>query len=281
MSTTRTVPATRPGHVSPPPASPPVAISPTAAAVDVPLWVRRFHRRPEAPVKLVCLPHAGASASVYRPWSAAAGPDVEVLALQYPGRQDRYQEAPAQSIAELADRAAPAVRAAVGDGRYALFGHSMGALLAFELTRRLEHTGRAPELLAVSGRRAPSTVREAEYAHLVDDRALTARLRELSGTDPRLLADEEALRMILPAVRADLTAVDRYDAGPRAVVATPVLALTGDADPWVTPAEAAAWHRHTLNLFDLRVYSGGHFYLDGRQDELLALLDGRLTPVAR
>ncbi|WP_079198461.1 thioesterase domain-containing protein [Streptomyces sp. CB03911] len=249
-----------------------------SSPADTSLWVRHFHRRPDAPVRLVCLPHAGGSASVFRPWATAAGPGLEVLALQYPGRQDRYREQPVEDIAELADRAVPAVRAAVGDRPYGLFGHSMGALLAFELTRRLERTGHGPDLLAVSGRRPPSAVRTGEYAHLVDDAALTAHLRELSGTDPRLLADEEALQMILPAVRADLTAVDRHQAAPGATVDAPVLAITGDSDPWVTPGEAAAWHRRTTSSFDLRVYSGGHFYLENLQEELLALLGGRLAP---
>ncbi|MFI6154525.1 thioesterase II family protein [Kitasatospora sp. NPDC051170] len=253
------------------------------SAAESSLWVRRF---PEpaataasgSPLRLLCLPHAGGSASAFRSWAAAAGPDVEVLALQYPGRQDRYREPAVADLARLAGLALPAVRAAVGEGRYALFGHSMGALLAFELTRRLEREDRPPELLTVSGRRAPSTRRDGEFAHLTDDRALAAHLGSLSGTDPRLLADEEALGMILPAVRADLTAVDTYRPGPDALVAAPILALTGDADPWVTPAEAAAWQHHTTATFELRTYPGGHFYLDGRQRELLALLDDRLTP---
>ncbi|MFE2108840.1 thioesterase II family protein [Kitasatospora sp. NPDC059463] len=261
-------------------------------SVDSALWVRRLgagpaapatSATPGAPLRLLCLPHAGGSASVFRPWSAAAGPEVEVLALQYPGRQDRYREPAVADLSRLADLAAPAVRAEVGEGRYALFGHSMGALLAFELTRRLERDGRAPELLVVSGRRAPSTRRDGEYDHLTDDRALTAHLRELSGTDPRLLTDEDALQMILPAVRADLTAVGGYHAGPEVTVRTPVLALTGDTDPWVTPAEAAAWQRHTTSGFELRIHPGGHFYLDGRERELLALLGDRLglTPAPR
>ncbi|MFD9690307.1 thioesterase II family protein [Kitasatospora sp. NPDC059146] len=270
-------------------------MSAAAASVDSSLWVRRFSapgtpRIPDPadpagsadpPLRLLCLPHAGGSASVFRPWAAAAGPDVEVLALQYPGRQDRYREPAVADLTRLADLAAPAVRAAVGDGRYALFGHSMGALLAFELTRRLERDGRAPELLTVSGRRAPSTRRDGEYAHLTDDRSLAAHLRDLSGTDPRLLADEEALQMILPAVRADLAAVGGYFAGPEVTVATPVLALIGDADPWVTPTEAAAWQRHTTAAFELGIHPGGHFYLDGRRQELLALLDDRLTTARR
>ncbi|MFJ9775159.1 thioesterase II family protein [Kitasatospora sp. NPDC101157] len=254
--------------------------------VDSSLWVRRFAAPSAAgssgsPLRLLCLPHAGGSASAFRPWATAAGPDVEVLALQYPGRQDRYREPAVADLGRLADLAMPAVRAAIGDARHALFGHSMGALLAFELTRHLEREGLAPELLAVSGRRAPSTRRDGEYSHLTDDHALATHLRSLSGTDPRLLADEEALRMILPAVRADLTAVDGYHAGPEATVTTPVLALTGDTDPWVTPAEAAAWQRHTTADFDLRIYPGGHFYLDGRHRELLTLLTDRLTPARR
>jgi pyochelin biosynthesis protein PchC len=238
-------------------------------------WLRCFRPRPEAEVRLVCFPHAGGAASAFYSWSARFGPRIEVLAVQYPGRQDRHREPPVKDLGELADRAAAAVRATVGEGGYAFFGHSFGATLAFEVARRLgsEH---GPDLVVVSGRRAPSVTRP-ETGHLLDDRALAGRLAELSGTDPRLLADPEALALFLPVVRADLRALETHGFPPGTVIDAPILTLTGDCDPWTTVPEAAAWRGHTAGRFELRVFPGGHFFLTDHAAEITDLVAGALA----
>ncbi|MFJ9612164.1 thioesterase II family protein [Kitasatospora sp. NPDC101176] len=241
-------------------------------------WIRRYQDRPDAAVRLVCFPHAGGSAGTYRPWAEAVDPSVEILAVQYPGRQDRYREPGIDNLNELADLVTPALRSAVTGGRYALFGHSLGAALAFEVARRLAGDD-GPELLAVSGRRAPSQARREAY-HRLDDAGLAAHLEDLSGTDRRLLTDPDALQLILPAVRSDLRAIETYRAAPGATVDVPVLALTGDHDPWTTLLEAAAWSAHTTAGFDLRVFPGEHFYLVEHRAEVLDLLARRLSPVS-
>ncbi|MFF2045639.1 thioesterase II family protein [Kitasatospora sp. NPDC058170] len=248
------------------------------ASADTDRWIRRFRPRPEAAVRLVCFPHAGGSAGTYRPWAEAVDPSVEILAVQYPGRQDRYREPGVENIGELADLVMPALRSAVAGGRFALFGHSLGAALAFEVARRLTG-GESPDLLVVSGRRAPSLIRQEAY-HRLDDAGLAEHLEHLSGTDRRLLADPEALEMILPAIRSDLRAIETYRSAPGAAVDVPVLALTGDHDPWTTLLEAAGWSAHTTRGFDLRVFHGEHFYLAEHQAEVLQLLARRLSPVS-
>ncbi|MFJ9697874.1 thioesterase II family protein [Kitasatospora sp. NPDC101183] len=241
-------------------------------------WIRRFRARDDTAVRLVCFPHAGGSAGTYRPWAEALAPGVEVLAVQYPGRQDRHREPGVGNLHELADLVTPVLRSAVAGSRFALFGHSLGAALAFEVARRLAGDER-PELLVVSGRRAPSQPRREAY-HRLDDAGLAAHLEDLSGTDRRLLADPDALRLILPAIRSDLRAVETYRAAPGAAVDVPVLALTGDHDPWTTLLEAAAWSAHTTAGFDLRVFPGEHFYLAEHQAEVLRLIARRLSPVS-
>ena len=131
------------------------------------LWLRRFHPAADAPVRLVCFPHAGGSASFYFPGSAALADGCDVSALQYPGRQDRRHEPNVDDIGVLADRIAPVLEP-LFDRPVVFFGHSMGAVLAFEVARRLEARGHEPALLFASGRRAPSTVRE-ENVHQRDD----------------------------------------------------------------------------------------------------------------
>ncbi|MFE2046290.1 thioesterase II family protein [Streptomyces sp. NPDC059477] len=242
----------------------------TTAAPD-PLWLRRYHPRPDATARLVCLPHAGGSATFYRPVSAGLPDSVDVLCVQYPGRQDRRGEPCATSVQELADRITPLLLPHT-DRPLLLFGHSMGATLGFEIARRLERDhGVVPHALFASARRAPSCPRD-ERVHLRDDDGLVAEMRALSGTDAAILDDEELIRMALPAIRADYRAAEtyRYEPGPR--LRCPVTGLVGDEDPKVTVAEARAWERHTDASFDLRVFAGGHFYLTAHQREILDLL---------
>ncbi|MEV0698651.1 alpha/beta fold hydrolase [Saccharopolyspora sp. NPDC050389] len=243
----------------------------TVPAAEGQLWIRRFHPAPDAGARLVALPHAGGSASFYFPLSRALAPRVEVLSVQYPGRQDRRAERCIDDIGELADRLATELRQ-WADRPLALFGHSMGAVVGFEVARRLEV---APIRLIASGRRAPSTYRD-ERVHLCDDDGLVAELRKLSGTASGVLGDEELLRMILPAVRGDYRAAETYRGVPGAKVTCPITVLIGDDDPKVTLAEAEAWREHTDAEVDLRVFPGGHFYLAEHQEEVFAVLDEQL-----
>ncbi|MFJ2033831.1 thioesterase II family protein [Streptosporangium sp. NPDC087985] len=233
------------------------------------LWIRRFHPANGADARLVCLPHAGGSASFYFPVSQALSPTVDVLAVQYPGRQDRRGERCIENIGALADEIARVLRSWT-DRPLALFGHSMGAILAFEVTRRLERDAdTVPFGLFASGRRAPST-RRAESVHLRDDDGIVAELKRLNGTDSSVLGDDELLRMVLPATRSDYRAVETYVCEPGATVRAPITVLTGDADPKTTLDEARAWSAHTTGDFDLRVYSGGHFFLTSHAKDINA-----------
>jgi surfactin synthase thioesterase subunit len=235
---------------------------------DPSLWIRRFHPAEDSKVRVVCLPHAGGSASFYYPMSAGLASSAEVLCVQYPGRQDRRHEAGIEDIATMADRVTDALRPS-RDRPMVLFGHSMGAVVAFEVARRLEDAGDT-ELLGVfaSGRRAPSCSRD-ESVHLRDDDGIVAEMKALSGTDARILGDEELLRMILPAIRSDYRAIERYRCPPTVTVSSPIVALTGDDDPRTTLDEARAWERHTTGRFALEVFGGGHFFLAGHQAAII------------
>ncbi|MFG2910416.1 thioesterase II family protein [Kitasatospora sp. NPDC048286] len=242
------------------------------------LWIRRFHPRPDAGARLVCLPHAGGSASFFLPVSQAMPPSVDVLCVQYPGRQDRRAEPFLDNIPDLADRVFAALLPWT-DRPLAFFGHSMGATLAFEVARRLERQkGLVAAGLFVSGRRAPSTHRH-ETVHLRDD-GLIEEMRSLNGTDAQLLGDEEILRMILPATRADYKAAETYAYEPGEALRCPLVALTGDNDPKATVDEVAAWADHTEGPFDLRVFPGGHFYLAAHQAAIVRTMTDRPTAAA-
>lgn len=238
---------------------------------DNALWVRRYHPAADSAVRLVCLPHAGGSASFFFPVSAALSPAVDVLAIQYPGRQDRRREPCVDTIDELVDGIFHALRPWL-DKPLIIFGHSMGATVGFELVRRLERESAvAAHRLIASGRRAPSCPRD-ERIHQTEDDELLADVRSLNGTSSALLSDEEVLRMALPAIRSDYRAAETYEYRPGAGLRCPVTALVGDDDPKVTVDEARAWAGHTEGDFELRVFRGGHFYLVDHQADVLDLI---------
>ncbi|MET8327366.1 alpha/beta fold hydrolase [Streptomyces sp. NPDC005181] len=243
-------------------------------------WLRRFHPSPEAAVRLAILPHAGGSASFYFPFSEALSGAVEVLAVQYPGRQERSREPGITDLMQLADRITEALTAEADDRPTALFGHSMGAMLAFEVASRLQSAGAAVPVLFTSGRRAPSRHRDMESVHTFTDTRLVAELKELDGTDSELLDDPNVLSMVLPAIRSDYEAVETYRYQPQPKLFCPVMALVGDSDPRVDLDEARAWADHTAHSFELRVFPGGHFYLSAQRTAVVEAVKQRLAASA-
>jgi pyochelin biosynthetic protein PchC len=222
------------------------------------LWLREYHDG-HGPL-LVCFPHAGGSASYFHPLSASLAESARVLAVQYPGRQDRRGEQVVEDIGKLADMIFEVVEPAC-ERPLAFFGHSMGAVLAYEIARRLERDhARTPDVLMVSGRRAPSIYRT-ERVHLHDDDGLVTAITGLGGTEPGLLHNREIREITLPAVRGDYRAIEGYRHSPGPKLTCPITALTGDADPLTTIREASAWSEHTHGEFNLRIFPGGHFYL--------------------
>ncbi|MEV5342380.1 alpha/beta fold hydrolase [Streptomyces sp. NPDC052676] len=242
-------------------------------------WFRRFGEPlPEAP-RLLCFPHAGGAASAYAPMARALSPAVDVVAVQYPGRQDRRTEDPADGILDLATRIADGLQAA--DHRpVAFFGHSMGALVAYETARVLQRRdARAPMRLFLSGRGAPGPDPN-RHDRLADDAAILAAVRNLGGTDASFLDDPELLAMVLPTLRADYGALAayRWQAGP--ALNTPITVLVGDSDPVVPVESVDGWARETRQDNEVLVLAGGHFYLSERLDEVCAIVTGRLTTLS-
>ncbi|WP_432127451.1 thioesterase II family protein [Streptomyces sp. bgisy082] len=245
-------------------------------------WLRRFPGAGAADGsgagwELVCFPHAGGSASYWRPLALALSPAVDVSAVQYPGRLDRLREAPVEDLHRLADLIAEALGPSGGRPR-ALLGHSMGASLAYEVAVRLARVpGGGPDLLVVSGRRAPAAARWRDrYVPLGDDE-LVARVRRLGGTDAAVFDEPDLLELILPALRGDYRALASYEDTPGRPLACPVVALAGDRDTEATAEEVGAWGEHTSGAFRTHVFEGGHFFLNDHADEVAGLVRGLLS----
>jgi surfactin synthase thioesterase subunit len=225
------------------------------------VWVRRFHEAGNACTRLVCFPHAGGSASYFFRLSAALSPEFNVCAIQYPGRQDRRNEPFVETIDDLADCIYAALNPVI-DGPVALFGHSMGAVVAFEVARRFEERAQiTPTTVFVSARRGPSRLGD-EAMQLGDDADLVEKMCELGGTDPRLLSDPGVLEMILPAFRNDVRALEQYWQSPNVRISAPIVVMTAVDDPWTTMEDAMAWHEHTSGSGTTHTFDGGHFYLE-------------------
>jgi surfactin synthase thioesterase subunit len=235
-------------------------------------WIRRLQPS-VADRRIVCFPHAGGAATAYVPLARALAGTADVVALQYPGRQDRRTEACFDDVDTLVAAIVAELDGALDDRPYAFFGHSMGAIVAFEVALRL---AQPPLYLFASGRRAPSTVRE-ERVHLGGDPSLLQEVRRLGGTPAVLLEDVEVQEMLLPALRGDYKAIETYRWRPGPPLDCPIRALVGDADPLTTAAEAAAWSEHTRAGFALHTFPGRHFYVVDHVPAVASLIAGVLA----
>lgn len=241
-------------------------------------WLRCAEARPWASLRLFCFPHAGGSAVAYRGWAKEMTAAVEVHAVQYPGRADRIAD-PFVSDAHRLARLAAGAMAPLLDRPFALFGHSMGAVLAYETARLLAERGHPPVHLFASGARPPHDRGEPEHVADRDDEGVIEALRELGGSDAEVLADPEMRELILPYVRNDFRLVDGYVRRSGPPLPVPVTALVGTADPHVTEEQAAGWEAATDAAFTLKVLPGGHFYLVEHQTKVIhAVLDALHVP---
>ncbi|GHH64342.1 thioesterase [Streptosporangium violaceochromogenes] len=238
-------------------------------------WLRCLRPRPRATVRLFCFAHAGGSATAYREWPDLLPASIEPYGVQPPGRADRFGEPVPADMDELVGPVAEETLPLL-DRPFALFGHSMGALAAYETTRLLEARGAGPVRLFVSGCAAPHEPRRERELSSYDDERLVAELAGYGGTDAQILAHEEMRRVVLPYVRGDLRLVERYRHRPGPPLRTPVSVIVGDADPLVTPAQAEAWRTRTLADFSLTVMTGDHFYLQPRRAAVVAEVARRM-----
>ncbi|WP_198319301.1 thioesterase II family protein [Actinopolyspora erythraea] len=230
-------------------------------------WLRRFGPPVEPRARLVCFPHAGAAADSYSDLARALAPEIDVYAVQYPGRQDRRDEEPLGTAGEIGDEVATVLRARDAEGPpFALFGHSMGALVAYETARRLEREPRGrPVRLFTSGQTAPHV--HERRTDLPDDDGLLDELRRL-GTNETALADEELLTMSLPVLRADYQVLRSYVWQDGPPLRAGITALCGDADPLTAVGDAERWLQYSVIPGRTRTFPGGHFYLEDQVTEV-------------
>lgn len=226
-------------------------------------YLRTYHPRPRARLRLVCLPHAGGTATAFRSWSDALPSWIELVCVQYPGRHDRIGEPFVADVPTLVDEV---VADLPTDRMLALFGHSMGATVAFEAARRTR-----PVHLFLS---APSPGRTP--LNIATDDQLLAEMKRLGGAGASLLEHPEIRRMALPVIRHDLKMLAGYEIADGPPLDCPITVLIGGSDHTCSAVDAKRWAERTRTEFGLRVFPGGHHYFEDVGEKIVALLAEQL-----
>lgn len=224
-------------------------------------WFRVYQARPQATARLICLPHAGGTASFFSEWARYLPETVELVAIQYPGRQERLTEPLINNMEALTTALADAIPTLL-DRPYILFGHSMGAAVGHELCVSLmRRRQRLPERLIVSAREAPKHSQTGSL-HRAPDPMFCERLVELGNTPQELLQSEEWCKLMLPIIRNDYQLIETYTPTlQHGMLPIHIRAFAGDKDSELTIEQAADWSSLTSKSFKLRVFEGDHFYL--------------------
>ncbi|MET7621980.1 alpha/beta fold hydrolase [Streptomyces sp. NPDC005408] len=244
-------------------------------------WVRPIPGRTEpGGLRLFCFPYAGAGASVFREWGAELPEGVEALAVQLPGREDRFFDQPIADLDELLDALVPVLLPYL-DRPFAFFGHSMGAIVSWELARRLQREqGLEPVRVVVSGCRALPFHESRPLGELdLSDEELVNELRRLNGTPEELLQNPDFVTFILPTFRADLSLFAGYVYRPGELLNCPVSAFGGSADPRVSEDQLKGWAELTTGRTEVEIFPGGHLFLNGERENVLRSIARALPAV--
>ncbi|MGV9740117.1 thioesterase II family protein [Nocardia farcinica] len=245
-------------------------------------WLRQFQApRTDSLPPLIVFPHAGAGASAYRAFAKTLAENFDVVVVQYPGRQDRAREAAAQTLPELAEGTLAAFRESAHHtgAPLTVFGHSMGAIVAFEFVRLAEAAGLPVRLLAASSAAAPGRIAELP-GHPTEDEELLDHMTALNGTGAEVMGSRDVLRMALPVMKADYRAFDAYACPADVRIAAPVRVLGGDDDPFVAPRDLYAWSAHSSAEVAVTLFAGNHFYLNDHVEGIAELLVPEKSSVA-
>lgn len=235
-------------------------------------WGVRWVPAPNARIRLFCVPHAGGGAAAYRTWARELAPDIEVVAIRLPGRESRIREQPQHCMNELVPALVHGISPLL-DRPHAWFGHSMGALVAFEACRALRRLRfPEPDRLLVSGHPAPHLPWGRPIMHNAPTEDLVTRLQQLSDTPREVLADESVLAALLPMLRADFSLFETYRHTDEPPLRQPISVFCGEDDDFATEQELAAWHQHSSAESTFHLLSGDHFFLHKNHREFLHTL---------
>jgi medium-chain acyl-[acyl-carrier-protein] hydrolase len=240
-------------------------------------WIRKPNSGAVPRVRLFCFPYSGASAAIYHPWVQALPAGIEVCPVELPGHGSRLAEPPFEQLSPLIEAALEALLPHL-DAPFAFFGHSLGALVSFELARKLQgQHGLVPACLFVSGHGAPQVPDPEPPIHALPEEVFVEKLRALNGTPDEVLDHPELRALVLPILRADFSICEtyRYEDGPP--LRCQIAAFGGLSDPYVSHDDLAAWREQTASAFSIHMLPGDHFYLQTQQRPLTEALARKLN----
>lgn len=240
-------------------------------------WILQPKLNHATSLNLICFPPGGCGASIFNSWPKYLPSGLAVSAIQLPGRETRFKEVAFSDMPLLVSEVVTGVLPYIKNSPFAVFGHSVGALIGFEFVRQLyQNNLPTPKYLIVSGRRAPHIPLD-KILHLQPDRALIEELRLIGGTPDSILDDPELMSLILPIVRADFTINETYETFDNACVDCPILALGGNEDPLVNQGFLEQWSQYTTKEFEVVMLSGGHMTFRENPQPLLDVVVSKLV----
>lgn len=238
--------------------------------------MRQHKIKPFKKLRLYCFPYAGAGASTFYPWKASLSPEIDLCPVQLPGREQRFKEPPLRRICDVVKELATAF-ISQQDIPFAFFGHSVGALIAFELAREIYRAGNQGLIhLWVSGCRAPQLPETNPPIHDLPDAAFLDELRCIKGTQEAILSNNELMQLLLPTLRADFEIYETYVYTAGNLLPCSISAFGGFDDIRVREADLLAWGKNTSRSFSYRRFPGGHFFLHTSQSHVLEVLSDQL-----
>lgn len=241
-------------------------------------WIAYRKPRPSPRLRLYCFPYAGGAASTFRGWSEALPDEVEVCPVQPPGREGRIREEPLRSMEAFVAALDDGLRDELDGVPHAFFGHSLGAVAAYELARRRRDAGRSePRHLLASAHLAPAMPSREEPIYDLPNPRFRERLEELNGTPKEVLEHPELMELVEPLLRADFEVNETYVHTPGEPLSCPVTAIGGIADEEVSKEDLEHWRDTTTGPFELHMLPGDHFFLNGAaKTELLRIVARKL-----
>jgi medium-chain acyl-[acyl-carrier-protein] hydrolase len=224
------------------------------------LWTSCYKPVDNPRLRMLCIPYAGSGPVVFHKWINDLPQDVEVWGIRLPGRDTRLREPAFSSLPPLVSTLADVLEPYM-DLPFVIFGHSMGALIGFELVRYWrDHGGPQPVHLLVSGHRAPHRPPLNPSCHLADKHTFLNRIKKLGGTPAQFFALDDLVNMMLPTLRADFSVWETYEYEEKTPLTIPITAFGGRSDSEATETDFAAWSQHTSVNFTLYLFDGSHFY---------------------
>ena len=247
--------------------------------VDVNQWFVSMSPSYKHGLRLLCIPNSGGSPALFRTWSSLLPANIGVFSAQLPGQGTRLREQPAVRVSALVADLCAAIESYL-DEPFALFGYSMGALLAFELARSLRRQGLSQPLhLFVASRRAPQTPESLPLLHPLPDELFIRSVQARYGGIPSaILQDQELMAIFMPVLRANFTMIETYQYNDEMRFEFPLTAFSGASDPTTSEAQVRAWGEQTRGNFHYHIYEGDHFFIQEHEQSVLEVVSSSLRP---